>query len=183
MTASADSERNGTMTSTNTVVANAMAARTARNGVEVEISPGYAARVQHAMRDAARVVSGVRMTSTNTLECRDEDAADDVIDILKQAGLPAGEVWTNAKRVARNADRYKEKSFGNGDVKASLKDFGRDPIYEINVYTTGITSAVSFADKGKKCVAEARAVLSAVERKASALKQAISWMEQNAKAW
>ena len=33
MTASADSERNGTMASTNTVVANAMAARTARNGV------------------------------------------------------------------------------------------------------------------------------------------------------
>jgi hypothetical protein len=52
------------------------------------------------MRDAARAVSGVRMTSTNTLECRDEDAADDVIDILKQAGLPDGEVWTNAKRVA-----------------------------------------------------------------------------------
>ena len=87
------------------------------------------------------------------------------------------------KGVARNADRYEEKSFGNGDVKASLKDFGRDPIYEIDVYTTGITSPVSFADKGKKCVAEARSVLSAIERKASALKQAIAWMEQNAKAW
>lgn len=85
--------------------------------------------------------------------------------------------------VATNADRVEEKSFGNGDVKASMKDFGRDPIYEIAVYTTGITSAVSFADKGKKCVAEARAVLSAVERKASALKQAIAWMEQNAKKW
>ena len=171
------------MTSTNTVVANAMAAQAVRNSVEVEISPGYAARVQHAMRDAARAVSGVRMTSTNTLECRDEDAADDVIDILKQAGLPDGEVWTNARRAARNADRYEEKSFGNGDVKASLKDYGRDPIYEIAVYATGITSAVSFADKGKKCVAEARAVLSAIERKASALKQAIAWMEQNAKNW
>ena len=91
------------MTTTNSVVANAIKAQTVRNSVEVEISPGYAARVQHAMRDAARAVSGVRMTSTNTLECRDEDAADDVIDILKQAGLPDGEVWTNAKRTAANA--------------------------------------------------------------------------------
>ena len=88
-----------------------------------------------------------------------------------------------AKRVARNADRYKEKSFGNGDVKALLKDNGHNLTYVIYVYKTGITSAVSLADKGKKCVAEARAVLSAVERKASALKQAISWMEQNAKNW
>lgn len=88
------------MTTTNSVVANAIKAQAVRNSVEVEISPGYAARVQHAMRDAARAVSGVRMTSTNTLECRDEDAADDVIDILKQAGLPDGEVWTNAKRAA-----------------------------------------------------------------------------------
>ena len=91
------------MTSTNTIVANAIKAQAVTNSVEVEISPGYAARVQHAMRDAERVVSGVRMTSTNTLECRDEDAADDVIDILKQAGLPRGEVWTNSKRVAKNA--------------------------------------------------------------------------------
>lgn len=78
-------------------------AQTARNSVEVEISPGYAARIQHAMRDAARALSGVRMTSSNTLECRDEDTADEVIDILKQAGLPASEVWTNARRTARNA--------------------------------------------------------------------------------
>lgn len=91
------------MTTTNSVVANAIKAQAVRNSVEVEISPGYAARVQHAMRDAARAVSGVRMTSTNTLECRDEDAADDVIDILKQAGLPDGEVWTNARRAAANA--------------------------------------------------------------------------------
>lgn len=92
------------MTTTNSVVANAIKAQAVRNSVEVEISPGYAARVQHAMRDAARAVSGVRMTSSNTLECRDEDAADDVIDILKQAGLPDGEVWTNARRTARNAE-------------------------------------------------------------------------------
>lgn len=85
--------------------------------------------------------------------------------------------------VARNADRYEEKSFGNGDVKASLKDYGRGAGYEISVYTNGITSPSSWDDNGKKCVAEARSVLSAIERKASALKQAIAWMEQNAKAW
>ena len=89
------------MTTTNSVVANAIKAQTVRNSVEVEISPGYAARVQHAMRDAARVVSGVRMTSTNTLECRDEDAADDVIDILKQAGLPDVEVRLRDGRIEK----------------------------------------------------------------------------------
>ena len=88
-----------------------------------------------------------------------------------------------AHGVAKNADRYEEKSFGNGDVKASLKDYGRGPGYEISVYTNGISSASSWSDQGKKCVSEARSVLSAIERKASALKQAIAWMEQNAKAW
>lgn len=115
------------------------------------------------------------------------------IDYRRVVKMPAANACTSTNSVVRNAmaaqgvvanaDRYEEKSFGNGDVKASLKDFGRDPIYEIAVYATGITSAVSFADKGKKCVAEARAVLSAIERKASALKQAIAWMEQNAKNW
>ena len=100
---------------TNSVVANAIKAQAVRNSVEVEISPGYAARVQHAMRDAERVVSGVRMTSTNTLECRDEDAADDVIDILKQAGLPDGEVWTNAKRAANAAYKLSSTEAKVGD--------------------------------------------------------------------
>lgn len=92
-------------TSTNSVVVNAMAAhrRTARNSVEVEVSLMYAGRVQHAMRDAARSVSGVRMTGTNTLFCPDEDAADEVVDILEQAGIPKREISLNAKRVARNA--------------------------------------------------------------------------------
>ncbi|MBQ1429897.1 MAG: hypothetical protein IIZ06_09560 [Kiritimatiellae bacterium] len=103
------------MTSTNTIVANAIKAQAVRNSVEVEISPGYAARVQHAMRDAARAVSGVRMTSTNTLECRDEDAADDVIDILKQAGLPDGEVWTNARRAANAAYKLSSTEAKVGD--------------------------------------------------------------------
>jgi len=88
-----------------------------------------------------------------------------------------------AKGVARNADRYEEKVFGSGDVKASLKDYGRGPGYAIDVFTNGITSASSWDDKGKKCISDARATLAAIERKASALKQAISWMEQNAKAW
>lgn len=92
------------MTSTNTVVANAMAAHgVARNSVEVEVSLMYAGRVQHAMRDAARSVSGVRVTGTNTLSCPDEDAADEVVDILEQAGVPKREISLNAKRVARNA--------------------------------------------------------------------------------
>ena len=123
------------MTTTNSVVANAIKAQAVRNSVEVEMSPGYAARVQHAMRDAARAISGVRMTSTNTLECRDKDAADDVIDILKQAGLPDGEVWTYAKRAARNANEWiddpkKKKAMDEIDKKADalyrqLKDIAR----------------------------------------------------------
>lgn len=93
------------MNSTNTVVANAMAAHgVARNSVEVEVSLMYAGRVQHAMRDAARSVSGVRVTGTNTLSCPDEDAADEVVDILEQAGVPKREISLNAKRVARNAN-------------------------------------------------------------------------------
>lgn len=152
------------MTSTNTVVANAMAARTARNayceaGDYIETRDGGQETVERVVGDKVYLKSG---------------------DVIRMSDVKA---ILNASCTARNADRYEEKSFGNGDVKASLKDFGRDPIYEIAVYATGITTAVSFADKGKKCVAEARAVLSAVERKASALKQAIAWMEQNAKAW
>lgn len=149
------------MTSTNRIVANAMAARNAycEAGDYIETRDGGQDTVERVVGDKVYLKSG------------DVICMSDVKSVL------------NAKRVARNADRIEEKSFGNGDVKASMKDFGRDPIYEIAVYTTGITSSVSFADKGKKCVAEARAVLSAVERKASALKQAIAWMEQNAKAW
>ena len=89
----------------NSTVSNAIAAnrRKAKNSIEVEISPGYAARAQYAMKDAARGVSGVRISGTNTLSCPNDDAADDVIEIIKMAGIPASEVWTNSRRVARNA--------------------------------------------------------------------------------
>lgn len=110
----------------NKVVANAVAASAvARNAVEVEISPGYAARAQYAMKDAARGVSGVRISGTNTLSCPDDDAADDVIEIIKMAGIPASEVWTNSRRVARNADIY---SLVKQEFKAQYpyKDFGID---------------------------------------------------------
>ena len=94
-------------TSTNSVVRNAMAAHgLARNSVEVEVSLMYAGHVQHAMRDAARTVSGVRITGSNTLFCPDEDAADEVVDILEQAGVPKREISLNSKRVARNATGY-----------------------------------------------------------------------------
>jgi len=107
----------------------------ARNSVEVEVSLMYAGRVQHAMRDAARSVSGVRVTGTNTLSCPDEDAADEVVDILEQAGVPKREISLNSKRVARNAndwidDPKKKKAMDEIDKKADalyrqLKDIAR----------------------------------------------------------
>ena len=106
-----------THVSTNSVVRNAIAAnrRVARNSVEVEISLMYAGRVQHAMRDAARSVSGVRISGTNTLYCPDEDAADEVVYILEQAGVPKREISLNAKRrVARNVRA--------GDREATLSE-------------------------------------------------------------
>lgn len=114
----------------NSIVSNAMAAnrRVARNSIEVEISPGYAARAQYAMKDAARGVSGVRISGTNTLSCPNDDAADDVIEIIKMAGIPASEVWTNSRkaanrRVARNGNEWiddpkKKKAMDAIDAKA-----------------------------------------------------------------
>ena len=110
----------------NKVVANAVAASAvARNAVEVEISPGYAARAQYAMKDAARSVSGVRISGTNTLSCPDDDAADDVIEIIKMAGIPASEVWTNSRRVAKNGNEWiddtkKKKAMDAIDAKADV---------------------------------------------------------------
>jgi hypothetical protein len=166
LTVAADSERRKAMTSTNTIVANAIKAQTVRNSVEVEISPGYAARVQHAMRDAARAVSGVRMTSTNTLECRDEDAADDVIDILKQAGLPDGEVWTNAKRVAAKNARlvpFDRDAVKPGDsVWYKGREFEykgmRGPRAELEDVFDGETEIVGIFDRDLKMAANAERV-------------------------
>ena len=150
------------MTTTNSVVANAIKAQAVRNSVEVEISPGYAARVQHAMRDAARAVSGVRMTSTSTLECRDEDAADDVIDILKQAGLPDGEVWTNAKRAAKNArlvpfDRDAVKPGDSVWYKGREFEYKgmRGPRAELEDVFDGETEIVDIFDRNLKMAANA----------------------------
>lgn len=99
----------------NKIVANAIKAQTARNSVEVEVSLMYAGRVQHAMRDAVRTVSGVRMASTNTLICPDEDAADEVVDILEQAGVPKREISLNAKNAANATYKWSSTEAKVGD--------------------------------------------------------------------
>lgn len=99
----------------NKIVANAIKAQTARNNVEVEVSLMYAGRVQHAMRDAVRTVSGVRMASTNTLICPDEDAADEVVDILEQAGVPKREISLNAECVANATYKWSSTEAKVGD--------------------------------------------------------------------
>ena len=128
----------------NKIVANAIKAQTARNSVEVEVSLMYAGRVQHAMRDAVRTVSGVRMTSTNTLICPDEDAADEVVDILEQAGVPKREISLNAECVARRTstnavtitrDNRKEDYWIHGtvgDFKFEAKMFDEGSVYGID---------------------------------------------------
>ena len=86
--------------------------------------------------------------------------------------------------VATNADNRPETaSFGNNDVKCEIADYGKGPGFHISVYTDGLSSSGSWGDKGKKCINDAKTVLKAMERKASALKQAIAWMEQTAKKW
>ena len=86
--------------------------------------------------------------------------------------------------VATNAgNRPETASFGNDDVKCEIADYGKGPGFHISVYTDGLSSSSSWGDKGKKCINDAKTVLKAMERKTSALKQAIAWMEQNAKKW
>jgi hypothetical protein len=86
--------------------------------------------------------------------------------------------------VTMNADNRPETaSFGNNDVKCEIADYGKGPGFHISVYTDGLSSPSSWGDNGKKCINDAKTVLKAFERKASALKQAIAWMEQNAKKW
>lgn len=85
---------------------------------------------------------------------------------------------------ATNADnRIDTAKFGNDDVKCEIVDHGKGPGFHISVYTGGLFSPSSWGDKGKKCINEAKTVLKVLERKTSALKQAIAWMEQNAKKW
>lgn len=161
-------------TSTNSVVRNAMAARgVARNSVEVEVSLMYAGRVQHAMRDAARSVSGVRMTGTNILSCPDDDAADEVVDILEQAGVPKREISLNSKRVARNANSMR---FGY-NVKAEIDDNGR---CAIEISLTPNTKRTLEGRTWAICKRYASAVLKELSVKAHELESAIAWMDQNA---
>ena len=98
--------------STNAAVQDALNSACATNSAEVEVSLQYAARVQQAMRDAVRMVSGVRQSSTNTLYCPDDDAAEEVVEILTDAGVPKNEVWINARKV-RNADNFASDKLRN----------------------------------------------------------------------
>ena len=82
------------------------------------------------------------------------------------------------KGVARNAEPI-SKEWGR-DIAASarISPSGRKA-YEISIYTDGITSGYSSEDGGRGCIASAKQTLATLERKASALKQAVAWMEQN----
>jgi hypothetical protein len=104
--------RNSAVRSSNAAVQEALNSACATNSAEVEVSLQYAARVQQAMRDAVRMVSGVRQSSTNTLYCPDDDAAEEVVEILTDAGVPKNEVWINARKV-RNADNFASDKLRN----------------------------------------------------------------------
>lgn len=121
--------------------------------------------------------------STNRAIPRVFDSPDTAKKYIKEY-LPA---WGDAKikvknSIATNADNRPETaSFGNNDVKCEIVSYGNDPGFHITVYTDGLFSPSSWGDKGKKCINDAKIVLKTMERKVSALKQAIAWMEQNAK--
>lgn len=123
--------------------------------------------------------------STNRAVPRVFESPDAAKKYIKEK-MPA---WGDAKikvknSIATNADNRPETaSFGNNDVKCEIADYGKGPGFHISVYTDGLSSPGSWGDKGKKCINDAKTVLKAFERKASALKQAIAWMEQNAKKW
>ena len=93
----------------------------ATNSAEVEVSLQYAARVQQAMRDAVRMVSGVRQSSTNTLYCPDDDAAEEVVEILTDAGVPKNEVCIHARKVRNDAGANDPKN--TEAVKKMWNDF------------------------------------------------------------
>ena len=109
----------------------------------------------------------------------------EIVRILSNSCTSTNSVVRNAiaanRRIARNAEFFDSKEFGNHDVKTEIGDYGKGTGYHISIYTDGLTSSSSWGDKGKKCIAEAKQSLAVMQRKTSALKQAISWMEQNAK--
>lgn len=76
------------------------------------------------------------------------------------------------RRVARN-DKYKD--FGQ-NVKAEINDDGS---CFIEIATNGLISP--YGKNANDCKAKALIVVKTLERKASELKQAIAWLEQNAK--
>lgn len=81
---------------------------------------------------------------------------------------------------AKNADKLSKRF---GDVEVLAFEDGRLGIRY--VITLGgfdeFVNAVSWDDAGKKCAAEARQMASLFEKRASSIKQAAAWLEQNAK--
>ena len=84
------------------------------------------------------------------------------------------------RRVARNADKL-DKRFGNVRVLA-YEDGGLGVRYVIDIGgIVEFANAVSWNDAGKKCAEDARHTASLFEKRASLLRQAATWLEQNAK--
>lgn len=131
--------RNSAVRSTNAAVQEAINSACARNSAEVEVSLQYAARVQQAMRDAVRMVSGVRQSSTNTLYCPDDDAAEEVVEILTDAGVPKNEVWINARKVWNASVAKNNSDDTQYDMEAMIRDMKRiaawnDPKYYVKSF-------------------------------------------------
>lgn len=108
----------------------------------------------------------------------------EIVRVLSNACTSTNSVVRNAmaanRRVARNADRF-DKRFGNVRVLA-YDDGGLGVRYVIDLGGFNeFANAVSWNDAGKKCAAEARDMASLFEKRASFLKQAATWLEQNAK--
>ena len=103
------------------------------------------------------------------------------LGIARNACTSTNSVVANAvatSRVARNAEPI-HKEWGRDIVaSARINPAGRRS-YEISIYTDGITSGYSSEDGGKGCITQAKQSLAVLEKKATALKQAVAWMEQN----
>ena len=113
-----------------------------------------------------------------------DDWSREFTNATKNACVSTNSVIRNAmaanRRVARNADRF-DKRFGNVRVLA-YDDGGLGVRYVIDLGGFNeFANAVSWNDAGKKCAAEARNMASLFEKRASFLKQAATWLEQNAK--
>jgi hypothetical protein len=103
---------------------------------------------------------------------------------IKAAPVSTNSVVRNAmaanRSVARNADKL-DKRFGNVRVLA-YEDGGLGVRYVIDIGgIVEFANAVSWNDAGKKCAEDARHTASLFEKRASLLRQAATWLEQNAK--